>query len=172
MNIHSATAYLDYKWKAQNRHGVHSPFAYALVEDVIENKAKITPATTVIPWQRQPAERYDVLTRRMITYYGYKSIAHMPVNGTGQNASYDLLLMDDAAPGQWTAQLHNHLPLLTNDSMILLSGIHAGKAQSQAWEALCCDPHVRMSIDLYGIGLLFFKKEFKERQHFVLRTNG
>jgi len=37
---------------------------------------------------------------------------------------------------------------------------------------MCANEEVRMSIDLYGTGLLFFKQSFKEKQHFVLQHKG
>ncbi len=35
MTFHAAIEYLKYRLKAQNRHGVHSPFAYELNEQVL-----------------------------------------------------------------------------------------------------------------------------------------
>jgi hypothetical protein len=38
-----------------------------------------------------------------------------------------------------------------------------------AWEKICKDDRVTLSIDLFFIGLVFFRKEFREKQHFVIR---
>ena len=38
-----------------------------------------------------------------------------------------------------------------------------------AWENIKQDPAVTCSIDLFFIGIVFFRKEFKEKQHFVIR---
>jgi len=38
-----------------------------------------------------------------------------------------------------------------------------------AWETIKKDAAVTCSIDLFFIGIVFFRKEFKEQQHFVIR---
>jgi len=39
----------------------------------------------------------------------------------------------------------------------------------QAWETIKSNEAVRCTIDLFFIGIVFFKKEIKEKQHFVIR---
>jgi len=39
----------------------------------------------------------------------------------------------------------------------------------QAWQAIKEHPSVRCSIDLFFAGILFFRGEFKEKQHFSIR---
>ncbi len=52
---------------------------------------------------------------------------------------------------------------------MMVAGIHKTKRHSAKWLRLRKHPKVMMSIDLYGVRLLFFRKEFKEKQHFVLK---
>ena len=65
--------------------------------------------------------------------------------------------------------LVEQLPLLNRNGVVILSGIHKTAAHSKAWRNVSKHSEVRMSIDLFGIGLLLFREEFKERQHFVLK---
>jgi len=46
---------------------------------------------------------------------------------------------------------------------------HQSRARTAHWDALRARPEVRLSVDFYVIGLLFFREEFKAKQHFVLR---
>jgi hypothetical protein len=39
----------------------------------------------------------------------------------------------------------------------------------QAWEEIKKDESVRLTIDLFFIGLVFFKKEFRVKQDFIIR---
>jgi hypothetical protein len=39
----------------------------------------------------------------------------------------------------------------------------------EAWKEIQQHPAVTLSIDLFFIGLVFFKKDFKAKQHFVIR---
>jgi predicted O-methyltransferase YrrM len=54
-------------------------------------------------------------------------------------------------------------------SILILDDIHWSKEMEQAWDHCRADARVRLSIDLFFIGLLFFRKEFKVKQDFVIR---
>jgi predicted O-methyltransferase YrrM len=56
-----------------------------------------------------------------------------------------------------------------NFSMIVLDDIHWSAEMEAAWEAIKAHPQVRMSIDLFFIGIVFFREEFKVKQHFTIR---
>ena len=56
-----------------------------------------------------------------------------------------------------------------NDSIIILDDIHWSHEMEQAWATIRQHPAVTFTIDLFFIGLVFFRNEFKEKQHFTLR---
>lgn len=55
-----------------------------------------------------------------------------------------------------------------NDSLFILDDIHWSKGMEEAWEAVKQHPRVTVTIDLYAMGLVFFRSE-QARQHFRLR---
>lgn len=55
------------------------------------------------------------------------------------------------------------------NSLIVFDDIHWSKDMSEAWEQIKRDPQVKVSIDLFQFGLVFFMQEVKEKQDFVLR---
>lgn len=57
----------------------------------------------------------------------------------------------------------------TPDMLIIAGNIHATKQASKDWQHAIDNNSVRLSIDLYQCGLLFFRDEFKEKQHFILK---
>ena len=61
------------------------------------------------------------------------------------------------------------LPVTNNDSILIFDDIHWSKEMEQAWETIKKHPSVRCSIDLFFIGIVLFRQEFKEKQHFVIR---
>ncbi|MBX2931356.1 MAG: class I SAM-dependent methyltransferase [Chitinophagaceae bacterium] len=61
------------------------------------------------------------------------------------------------------------LPKLTNQSIVILDDIHWSKEMEQAWNDIKQHPSVTLSIDLFTIGILLFKDEFKAKQHFAIR---
>jgi hypothetical protein len=57
---------------------------------------------------------------------------------------------------------------LQNDTMVLLDGIYRDKISSDNWKKLKKLEHVRVTVDLYYCGLLFFRKE-QVKEHFKIR---
>lgn len=56
-----------------------------------------------------------------------------------------------------------------NNSIFIFDDVHWSEGMEQAWKHICEHPAVTMSIDLFFIGIVFFKKEFLVKQHFSLR---
>jgi predicted O-methyltransferase YrrM len=61
------------------------------------------------------------------------------------------------------------LPKANNLSMIILDDIHWSEEMEQAWKYCKNHSSVTLSIDLFFIGILIFRKEIKEKQHFSIR---
>ncbi len=55
-----------------------------------------------------------------------------------------------------------------NDTVLVFDDIHWSKGMEQAWAAIKAHPAVQVSVDLFGVGLIFFRRE-QPKQHFVLR---
>ncbi|MDX5320578.1 MAG: class I SAM-dependent methyltransferase, partial [Bacteroidota bacterium] len=60
------------------------------------------------------------------------------------------------------------LPKAHNDSVFIFDDIYWSKEMAEAWELIKAHPQVRVSVDLFYIGLVFFRKEQVE-EHFVLK---
>ena len=61
------------------------------------------------------------------------------------------------------------LPLIHNDSLMVFDDVHWSKGMENAWHTIIQHPSVSLSIDLFFVGIVFFKKEFKQKQHFTIR---
>jgi predicted O-methyltransferase YrrM len=69
-----------------------------------------------------------------------------------------------------TIQYFNTILSKTNNfSIIILDDIHWSEEMEQAWKYCKDHSSVTLSIDLFFIGILVFRKEIKEKQHFVIR---
>lgn len=55
-----------------------------------------------------------------------------------------------------------------NDSVFIFDDIHWSDEMEQAWAAIKGHPSVQVTVDLFGIGLVFFRRQ-QPRQHFRLR---
>ncbi len=60
-------------------------------------------------------------------------------------------------------------PSLHQGSMVVFDDIHWSAEMEEAWETVKKDPRVKMTIDLFFIGLVFFKEEFLVKQDFTIR---
>ena len=64
---------------------------------------------------------------------------------------------------------HQLLAKTNNDSILIFDDIHWSREMEQAWETIRNHPSVRCTIDLFFIGIVFFRQEFHEKQHFSIR---
>jgi predicted O-methyltransferase YrrM len=54
-------------------------------------------------------------------------------------------------------------------TIIILDDIHWSSEMENAWEQIKKDPEVTLTIDLFFVGIVFFREEFKVKQHFCIR---
>jgi predicted O-methyltransferase YrrM len=64
---------------------------------------------------------------------------------------------------------HQLLPKMHNHSMMIFDDIHWSEGMEQAWQTIQQHASVRLSVDLFFIGLVFFSDQFKVKQHFTIR---
>jgi len=64
---------------------------------------------------------------------------------------------------------HWLLEKANSDSIFIFDDIHWSEEMERAWAHIKEHPAVRCSIDLFFIGVVFFRQEFKEKQHFTIR---
>ncbi|MCB0586661.1 MAG: class I SAM-dependent methyltransferase [Phaeodactylibacter sp.] len=60
------------------------------------------------------------------------------------------------------------LPYAHSDSVFVIADIHWSNEMEKAWGAIRRHPRVSLSVDLFHIGLLFFRDEQREREHFTV----
>jgi predicted O-methyltransferase YrrM len=56
-----------------------------------------------------------------------------------------------------------------NDSILVFDDIHWSKEMELAWESIKNHPAVMCTINLFFIGIVIFRQEFREKQHFSIR---
>ncbi|HEX4877313.1 MAG TPA: class I SAM-dependent methyltransferase [Chitinophagaceae bacterium] len=61
------------------------------------------------------------------------------------------------------------LPHIQNHSILVFDDIHWSSEMEEAWKIIREHPLVRCTIDLFFIGIVVFRMEFREKQHFTIR---
>jgi hypothetical protein len=56
-----------------------------------------------------------------------------------------------------------------NNTILVFDDIHWSKEMELAWSEIKNNPLVRCTIDIFFLGFVFFREEFKEKQDFVIR---
>jgi predicted O-methyltransferase YrrM len=61
------------------------------------------------------------------------------------------------------------LPTVQDHTIVVFDDIHWSEDMEAAWESIKADEAVTLSIDLFFIGIVFFSRNFKAKQHFTIR---
>jgi predicted O-methyltransferase YrrM len=61
------------------------------------------------------------------------------------------------------------LPAIHNKSILVFDDIHWSSEMEKAWTEIKQHPSVQCTVDIFFLGFVFFRKEFKEKQHFSIR---
>ncbi|HNR16193.1 MAG TPA: SAM-dependent methyltransferase, partial [Chitinophagaceae bacterium] len=61
------------------------------------------------------------------------------------------------------------LPKMHHESILVFDDIHWSSEMEQVWKTIKDHPSVRCTVDLFFIGVVFFRDEFREKQHFSIR---
>ena len=131
MSFNQFIEYIKYRLKARNRHGIHSPFVYELIDKCLLSGDS------------------DLYGERLPAYFGKEH-----------------LVLLKADPGKWKEQS----AALNNERVLIVPGIHRTPQHTEQWDALVADERILLTIDLFDAGLLINRDEFKEKQHFILKT--
>jgi len=82
----------------------------------------------------------------------------------------DLAFIDgNHKEGPTLAYFEEFIPKVKNHSILVFDDIHWSREMENAWRKIRDHSRVRCSIDLFFIGIVFFRDEFKEKQDFRIR---
>ncbi len=82
----------------------------------------------------------------------------------------DLAFIDGNHREQPTWNYFNQLlKRIPASSMLIFDDIHWSRGMESAWKKIQAHPSAMLSVDLFTIGIVFFRPEFKVKQHFRIR---
>jgi predicted O-methyltransferase YrrM len=82
----------------------------------------------------------------------------------------DLAYIDGNHKKEPTLDYFEEILKKTHDhSILVFDDIHWSREMEEAWEEIKRHPEVQYTIDIFFLGFVFFRKEFKVKQHFSIR---
>ena len=86
------------------------------------------------------------------------------------NKTFDFVFIDGNHRKEPTLRYFHQLLLSVQPSTVMVfDDIHWSRDMEEAWDQIKQHPSVTLTVDLFFIGLVFFRKEQKEKEHFVIR---
>ena len=170
MTLYETLQYLSYKWKAKGRHGIHSPFVYAFVEQIALKSGDS-----------------ESLIKNIVAYFSFQDAGAYIITPTGEwsmvssfptdiehdvskkhEMNFARLYIVDSMPILSSSTDHILQQMLPDDVMITRQ-LHTSPYSTSQWEQIKAHKNVKISLDLFDTGIVLFKNEFKEKQHFILK---
>lgn len=188
-------------------HGIHSPFAFSFVSNVVYNPYRYyffdhPPKTerkysaerlssgleqkigrllfrivesfklknvVVVGKQHPSLSAYCIAPNSKIKFYYCTTKECMIdlIKNKLSTQSYLLLLDDKKTFQEWNELFHLLIPLLNETIIVAIPRIKEDKEKMLLWKSLCADPSIRVTFDLYDIGVLFPKKNLHKKNYII-----
>lgn len=115
-------------------------------------------------------DRFDTVSSEIIPSPRTPNPELRTTNHNLRTKNYDLIFFDGNHQKDATLEyFENLLPVAHNDSVFIFDDIHWSPGMETAWEEIKKHPKVRVTIDTYKWGLVFFRKE-QVKQDFKIRV--
>jgi hypothetical protein len=179
-------------------HGIHSPFVFKFIQDILNGKSPSTaienntPAVNEILQEIEAASssklhpKIKLVIARLLQWLNPITIlvtgdkkqfdadsainTNAKIGSTQSVESIDFAFIGEGQDGATILQSVNRvMDKMHSNSWVILHGIHADSNMETVWSTLKEHSNIRLSIDLFTIGILFCRKEQKEQEHFIIR---
>ncbi|SHJ92387.1 hypothetical protein SAMN04488007_1962 [Maribacter aquivivus] len=158
-------SHIKFLLTSNNQHGIHSPFVYDYITKCLYQKKELKlPATLKVLIKSIAYFKYDSI-RLIGDYKTSEEILkqHFTTISIIENNA-DIIVCSISDLSDTNLDINN----LSNDCMLLLDNIHTNSKNFKTWTQLTELKHVRVSIDMFYCGALFFRKE-QVKEHFKIR---
>ena len=180
-----ALRYLHFKRKATNRHGIHSPFLYQFLDEVVYAKKQ---HKGILPKKRR---KEYLLYLRIFSSFKIESILVSQADEFFNQLLKDYatlnpnVVLNTYDSKEISSQHYNiyilntpdnqreiistiHSSPIKNNSIVIIPQIRASNEQLALWESIKEEKMTRVSLEFYHFGLIFLRTE-NSVEHFKIR---
>jgi hypothetical protein len=183
---------IKYTWKAKGRHGIHSPFVYDLLDNCfkipvsrekitrISSKINVHANTLSCVMQLSKHLNYSTLLTEKALQSDIEGLTkELSIPSEVQNLSFFdqvekerhasiILLNAHSRNDDILKRVNKLLPLLDENSLILINDIRANDLAYSEWKQLKEKTEFHFSADVFHFGILA-KRSFQVKEQFILR---
>jgi hypothetical protein len=167
--LYRPISYLGFLFSSTDQHGVHSPFVYnyvtkclyqkelsqgSKVKDILLKSMRYFSSENVL------FDGMDVEVQEMIK----KKIPSLKPN----RVPYDFIYIDKLNERNVSTYIIGNKNI-HNDTVVFINNIHKNNNLEMQWGILKNNEKIRVTIDLFYCGLIFFRKE-QAKEHFKIRV--
>ncbi|MDA3906323.1 MAG: hypothetical protein PF484_09635 [Bacteroidales bacterium] len=176
-------------WKAKNAHGLHSPFVFNFYNTIKKQwRSNKLPSDKPNGFSKKESSIILAIIQyfkpnRVLLLSGAEQIQsgllsfisndvivlEKNINNLSADAlKFDLIIISNLLIIS-EKKLFNKLSHLVNsESVVIIPHIHASMVSIKRWKTMIKENHIRVSIDMFFIGILLFRSE-STKQDFQLR---
>jgi len=181
---------LKFEWQAKNAHALHSPFAFSFYNVVKrDSKRSKSSALRIKNFSKKESQVIGAIFQNLEiknilivsnfeqdkSFWSNDILAESEVSFTkniskfpDKASEFDLIIFHNLLLISTEDFIKNLHPIISNQSAVIIPHIYASKESIIRWKSLIKNIGVRVSMDLFFIGILFFRKE-STKQNFRLR---
>ncbi|HET8810262.1 MAG TPA: hypothetical protein VFM65_08365 [Flavobacteriaceae bacterium] len=166
--------YLLFLLRSFHLHGIHSPFVFQLQQTCFKGKkekmllrlVEYLKIETILLFGKSAENEIFKTSKTVITDPADVQQINLFLKN---NQQFDLVYFPAQTENLFVL-FQKTLPLAHNDSVFVFEKPHRSKEMEQIWKSVQQTQKVRVSIDAFYFGFVFFRKE-QAKEDFVVRLN-
>lgn len=165
--------YCNYYFIASNGkgHGVHSPFVFNFITSVLNSKE--------FSQEDDNADKYRTLVNCMVAFYKPIALMELELNPLNKanvleeiekvNTIGLFYLKQNKNTADLMLYFNAAIKKVNTHSIVIFENIHNSKEMETSWENIKMHKEVKLTIDVFKLGIVFFRKEQLEKENFIIR---
>ena len=169
--------YIKHRLTAKSRHGTHSPFVYKLVDEVIYDFSAKKVYEDLEKQRKKLLNDDEASLSPRLVQLIYLLAHNHPLQPAKiiiaqeieRNDRLDFVYINgDRTKETMLNYFYACLPKVHESTLLIFKDSYRNKRLKEAWKEIKAHPQVTVTIDLFWIGLVYFKKD-QVKEHFKIK---